>query len=196
MDPIYWALLAGLVILGIVIGGAVVWLLQRRRKAGHLRERFGAEYDRAIEKTGDRQSAEYELLRRKERVKTFDIRPLSPEQRSGFAESWRNVQARFVDTPARAVAEADHLVSDVMQARGYPMGEFEQRAEDLSVDHASVVENFRTAHALALRNHRGDDETEDLRLAMVHYRTLFEDLLETPVTDGRTSQKHEERLRG
>lgn len=193
MDPIYWALLAGLVILAFVLGGIAVWLLLRRRHAHQLRERFGPEYDRVIEETGDKRTAEHELLRREERVKKLDIRPLSPEQRSRYADSWRSVQARFVDMPEQAVAEADRLVTEVMQDRGYPMAEFEQRVEDLSVDHASVVDNFRTAHALALRSDRGENQTEDLRQAMVHYRTLFEDLLETSTTDGRASRIHDKR---
>ena len=191
MDPMNWALLIGLVIVALVLGGAIAWYVLRRRQT-HLRDRFGPEYDHVVEATGDRRQAESELLRREERVKKFDIRNLSSEERSRYAEDWRKVQARFVDTPALAVAEADELVTDLMRARGYPMVDFEQRAADVSVDHPQVIEHYRAAHSLAIRSERGTVDTEDLRQAMVHYRALFEDLLEAPVRDGRTRPTREE----
>lgn len=193
MDPMYWAIIAGAVIIAFVLGGTIAWLLIRRRHAHQLRDRFGPEYDHVVEQTGNKRRAEDELLRREERVRTFDIHPLTNEQRARYSESWRGVQASFVDTPVRAVAEADELVTDVMRKRGYPMGDFEQRAEDLSVDHSRVVTNYREAHALALRNDRGEAETEHLRQAMVHYRELFEDLLEESTTEGRTREYEEVR---
>lgn len=193
MDPMYWAILAGAVIVAFVLGGMIVWLLMRRRHARGLRKRFGPEYDRVVDRTGNTRRAEDELLRREERVKKFDIHPLTSEQRAHFSEAWRRVQASFVDQPARAVAEADELVTEAMQKRGYPMGDFEQRAEDLSVDHPQVVTNYREGHALALRSDRGEADTEHLRQAMVHYRALFEDLLDEPTTDGRSKDYHEVR---
>lgn len=195
MDPVYWTLLAGLVVVAFVLGGVAAWFLVRRRHARRLRKRFGPEYDRITEERGDRRLAEEELLRREQRVKGFEIQSLAPEQRAEFAESWRRVQAAFVDTPTGAVADADDLLLEVMLARGYPMEEFDQRADDLSVDHADVVQSYRSAHALALRNHRGEAETEDLRQAMVHYRALFEELLEARVTDGSINRNHEEERR-
>lgn len=188
MDPFYWVLLVGLVILAFVLGGTIAWFFIQRRNERRLRGRFGPEYDRLVEKTGDRYHAEHELLQREQRVKQFDIHPLSSEQRSHYAEAWLNVQASFVDAPVRAVVEADDLVTDAMRARGYPMTDFEQRADDLSVTHPHVVENYRAGHALAGRSERGEASTEDLRQAMVHYRALFENLLESPVTDGQTRQ--------
>lgn len=192
MDPFYWALLAGVAVLALAIGAATSWMIVRRRHHHRLRERFGSEYDRVLESTGDRRAVEEELLRREQRVMQFDIRPLSPEQRSRYAEDWRMVQASFVDTPAPAVADADTLVTEVMRMRGYPMGDFEQRAEDLSVDHPRVVENYRAARGLAVRTERGEADTEDLRQAMIHYRELFEDLLEQPVSDNSIQSREEE----
>lgn len=191
MDPIYWVILAGAVIFAFLLGGSIAWLRMRRRHAERLRERFGPEYDHVVQETGSPRRAEDELLRREERVRQFDIRSLSGEQRARYSDSWRRVQASFVDAPVRAVAEADELVMEVMQERGYPMGDFEQRAEDLSVDHPRVVRNYREAHGLALRSDRGEAETEDLRQAMVYYRELFEDLLEDATTNGRTGEYHE-----
>jgi len=144
-----------------------------------LRKRFGPEYDRVISERGDARQAESELAARQKRVDTFDIRPLEAAERDHFIDAWRATQARFVDAPAEAINDADRLVSEVMQARGYPVGDFDQRAADVSVDHPIVVENYRAARAIAVANQRGDASTEDLRQAIVHYRALFEDLLET-----------------
>lgn len=193
MDAFTWTVLIGAVILALVVGAVVAWLIIRRRHARDLRQRFGSEYDHAVEKTGSKRRAEAELHRREERVRQYDIQPLPGEQRRAYAESWRQVQADFVDAPVRAVAEADELVTEVMRKRGYPMGDFERRAEDLSVDHPRVVENYRAAHTLALRSDRGQADTEDLRQAMVHYRALFEDLLEEPGSDGHVEHRTAER---
>jgi hypothetical protein len=162
----------------IVIVGAVAWAMMQRRSQ-ELRKRFGPEYDRVISERGDARQAESELAARQKRVDKFDIHPLDPAQRDRFIEAWRSTQARFVDAPAGAIKEADRLVAEVMQARGYPVGDFEQRAADVSVDHPVVVENYRAAHTIAAANERGQASTEDLRQAIVHYRALFEDLLET-----------------
>ena len=133
-----------------------------------------------MEKGGNRRNAEAELEERTQRVEGFHVRPLGAGDRARFIESWRGVQARFVDGPAGAVTEADQLLGDVMSARGYPVSEFEQRAADISVDHPMVLENYRTAHEIALQQSRGQASTEDLRQAMVHYRTLFEELVSEP----------------
>ena len=193
MEPFSWAILAGAVLVALVIGGAIGWLMVRRRHARVLRDKYGPEYEHTVAKTGSKRRAETELQRREERVKQFDIHPLTGQQRTRYTESWRKVQASFVDAPVRAVAEADELVTEVMRERGYPMANFDQRAEDLSVDHPRVVENYRAGHDLALRNDRGEADTEDLRQAMVHYRALFEDLLEAPVNDGRRDEHIVER---
>jgi hypothetical protein len=165
-----------LIALVVIIGGIVVWLLQRRRTE-RLRLRFGPEYDRAIVEGGDRRVAEEQLARREERVEKFHLRTLTTLDRVRFQEAWERVQAHFVDAPAGAVAEADQLLGDAMSTRGYPVGDFEQRAADISVDHPVVTQNYRTAHEIALRQVKGQASTEELRRAMIHYRALFEELV-------------------
>lgn len=161
----------------IVVVAAVVWWVMRRRQTETLRRRFGPEYDRAVARHGNARVAEQKLSERARRVEKLNIRPLDPRQRDRFADEWQTVQACFVDDPGRAVSDADALVKQVMEARGYPVGNFEERAADLSVDHADVVQNYRTAREIAHRNRRGEATTEDLRKALVSYRALFEDLL-------------------
>jgi hypothetical protein len=153
-----------------------------KRRTQRLRTQFGSEYDRMVQTSG-RKQAETELEHRTKRVQKFQIRKLNPEEQARFSESWRREQAHFVDDPRSAVENADRLVGEVMRARGYPVGEFERRAADLSVDHPRVIENYRIAHEIALRDSRGEASTEDLRRAMVAYRALFEDLLEENVIE-------------
>jgi hypothetical protein len=174
MDPSIWIIL--IVVLAVVVGAAVLYQQQQRTR--QLRARFGPEYERSVREVGSRRRAEAELEQRQERVAHLDIRPLSREDRARFTEAWRSVQARFVDDPGRAIAEADRLVTEVMRVRGYPVADFEQRAADISVDHPRVVEHYRAAIQIARRSANGEADTEDLRQAMVHYRVLFEDLLE------------------
>ena len=160
----------------IVLVGVGFWYFQRQRSS-KIRRRFGPEYERTVTETGDRRKAEQILEKREKRVQGFLIRALPQADRERFASAWREVQAQFVDDPKAAVTRADQLVADLMNMRGYPVADFEQRAADLSVDHPIVIENYRAAHDIALRHQRGEASTEDLRRAMVHYRTLFEDLL-------------------
>lgn len=162
----------------IAVLAVAVWLYARKRRTDELRATSGSEDDRALPEHRDHRGAEQSLAERKERVEHLPIRPLAPEERARFAEHWRSAQAQFVDDPSGATRVADALVGEVMQARGYPVGDFEQRAADVSVDHPGVVEHYRAAHTIALRNDQGDVDTEDLRQALVHYRELFEDLLE------------------
>ena len=165
----------------IVVGGIAVWLFLRKRRTERLRTQFGgAEYARAVKEGGSRRHAEAGLKERTERVESLNIRPLAPGDRARFVESWRRVEARFVDGPGGAVTEADQLLRDVMSTRGYPVSDFEQRAADISVDHPLVLENYRTAHEIAVRQTKGQANTEDLRQAMIHYRTLFEELVGEP----------------
>ena len=172
-----------------IIGGAVVvlvaitiaFLWSRKRRTERLKTKFGgAEYARAVEQGGNVRHAETALQERTERVERFHVRPLAASDRARFLQSWRGVQARFVDGPAGAVTEADQLVGDVMSTRGYPTNNFEQRAADISVDHPLVLESYQEAHEIALRQTAGQATTEDLRQAMVHYRTLFEELVGEP----------------
>ena len=168
----------------VVVLAAVIaaFLLQRKRRTKRLRTQFGSpEYARAVEQGGNRRKAEARLEERAERVEAFHVRPLSSGDRERFLESWRGLQARFVDGPAGAVSEADRLLGDVMSTRGYPVADFQQRVADISVDHPLVLESYRAAHEIALRQMGGKATTEDLRQAMVHYRTLFEELVSEPV---------------
>lgn len=175
-----WLIVA---ILAVVIIGAGVWVFTQRRQSERLAERFGPEYERALDDSGDRRAAERELAEREKRVSKLDIRRLDPQERDRFATAWTDVQAQFVDDPSGAIGQADTLVQRVMDARGYPVADFEQRAADISVDHPRVVEEYRGAHAIAERHAAGGVETEELRRAMIHYRALFEDLLEVEERD-------------
>jgi len=167
-----------IVVLAVIAVLIIVWAAMKKRRSANLRERFGPEYDRVLEKEGDQRKAEGVLAFREKRREKFTLRPLTAADRSSFTIRWNEVQARFVDDPRGAVTVADSLVTDVMQARGYPIGEFEQRAADISVDHPIVVENYRAAHDIAVRHSSGRASTEDLRQAMVHYRALFQELLD------------------
>jgi len=167
----------------VVIAIAIV--ASQRAKSARLQKRFGTEYERTVRTTGDRTEAEKELAAREARVRKLHIEELPAGARDRYTEEWRTVQTRFVDEPQSAVGEADRLVSNVMRDRGYPMEDFDQRVADISPDHPDVVENYRSAHAIAARTETGQVTTEDLRQAMVHYRTLFNDLLGT---DERTAK--------
>jgi len=173
-------IIVSVVIIAILI--AAVWWYSMRQRSEKLRERFGPEYERTVAEKGDTRRAENELTARQKRVSQLDIRPLAADERRRFNDEWRAVQARFVDDPSTAVGDADALVGRVMEARGYPVGDFEQRAADVSVDHPTVLEHYRAAHAVALRHAQGQASTEDLRQAMVNYRALFAELLEEPRT--------------
>jgi hypothetical protein len=172
------ALVVAIVVLA-AIGVAVAWWMSQRRRSERLRDRFGPEYERTIEQADDRRAAEKELEARQQRVDSLEIRTLSGPDRARFGERWRVVQGLFVDDPSMAVEQADTLIGEVMRARGYPVGDFEQRAADVSVDHPQVVDHYRTAHRIAERRIAGGVDTEELRQAFVHYRALFADLLET-----------------
>ena len=169
-----------IILLLVVIAAAV---LTRRRRSHALARRFGPEYERTVEAMGHRGRAEADLMAREKRVQQMDIVPLAAHEAQRFRMEWQGLQARFVDSPRSAVAEADLLVRDVMLRRGYPMGDFESRAADLSVDHPQVVENYRAAHAIALRDRHDQADTESLRQALVHYRALFSELLESTGED-------------
>lgn len=174
MTSTAWIVLA-IVVAAVLVAGALLW--SRRSRSEHLRERFGSEYDRAVEAKGGRAKAEADLAEREKRVEKLDIRQLEPAERREFVGRWDEVQARFVDDPPRAVAFADALLGDVMKARGYPVSDFDQRAGDISVDHPKVVEHYHKGHEIAVRHERGDASTEDLRQAMIHYRALFDNLI-------------------
>ena len=165
----------------VVFAILAVTLSIRKRRTEKLRTQFGsAEYTRAVTEGGSQQKAEAVLEARAARVEKLHIKPLGAGDRTRFIDSWAKVQARFVDGPGSAVTDADQLLTDVMSTRGYPVSDFEQRANDISVDHPLVLENYRAAHQCALRQSKGEADTEDLRKAMIHFRTLFEELVNEP----------------
>lgn len=177
MDAWVWVLLAVAVVAVLVIA-VFAWLKARRRR---LRQTFGPEYDRALAEAPTRREAEAGLEGRRKRRDELDIRPLPTEAAERYGHEWQGVQARFVDAPVEATRDADRLVQQVMSDRGYPMNEFDSRADLISVDHPTVVENYREAHTTYLNYDRGEASTEDLRQAMVHYRSLFDELVESGV---------------
>ena len=165
----------------IAVVGILAWFFNRKRRTERLRTQFGgAEYDRAVKEGGGQRKAEAVLDQLADRVEGLHIRELAQGDRTRFIDSWMKVQARFVDSPGGAVTDADQLLGDVMSTRGYPVGDFEQRAADISVDHPLVLENYRAAHKSALLQTQGKTSTEELRQAMIHYRTLFEELVGEP----------------
>ena len=173
------SIMAVIIVAAIVMVAAVVIasLYARQRRSTQLKRHYGPEYDRTLRESGDRQLAERVLTERDQRMKKLTLRPLAPNEKSRYSELWHAQQARFVDNPESAVADADHLVEEVMRIRGYPIGEFDQNAADISVDHPLVVAEYRAGHEIAVRHKNGQATTEDLRNAMLHYRKLFEDLL-------------------
>jgi hypothetical protein len=172
-------LIAGVVVIVLIIVVAVALYMRNRRKTtAGFRKRFGAEYDRAVLEHGSERKAETKLADRETRVENLKIRALTAAERGRFSADWQSVQSRFVDHPKSAVTEADELVSSLMQARGYPVADFDQRAADISVDHPRLVENYRSAHGVAVRLGRDEASTEDLRTAMIQYRSLFDELVE------------------
>ena len=178
MDKVELLVVAVLAAVAIIL---VLWATKRRRSDA-LRRRFGPEYERTLGVARNRRDAEAELRERQERVDALEIRPLDRERRDAFVDRWREVQAMFVDDPGNAVEQADKLIGEVMRASGYPVGDFEQRAADVSVNHPQVVDHYRTAHAIAISRRSDGGATEQLRQAFVHYRALFTDLLEVSET--------------
>ncbi len=175
MDTWVWIVIAAVAVI-VVLG--VLWSATRAKRTRTLRDTFGGEYDRTVDKAGDQRSAERELRERQKQHDELDIRPLSPESRDRYARRWQSTQTRFVDDPKGAVTEADALVQEVMQERGYPTKDFERRVADISVDHPDLVEKYRTAHGIARSAERGEASTEDMRHSVRHYRALFAELLE------------------
>jgi hypothetical protein len=183
MDP---KIVTVIIFIVAVLAVVAILLITRRRKTEHLKQKFGSEYDRLVHQHGDPQRAETVLAAREKRVSHFELRSLPPTERERYAEQWAFVQKKFVDDPKGAVNEADRLVTEVMNARGYPMSEFNQRADDISVNYPDAVGNYRGAHDIVVRHGRGQASTEDLRKAMVHFRSLFDELL------GKSGVAHKE----
>ncbi len=171
---------AAIAIVAIIIVAAIATLVFLRSRTKRLQTRFGPEYNRTVEETGNRYKAEAKLQQLEKRVERYPIRPLSLAERDRFQQSWRAVQAEFVDDPIRALTEADQILGQAMSACGYPMSDFEQRAQEISVDHAIVVEHYRSGHDIVVRQSQGKATTEELRQAMINYRALFDELMGEP----------------
>jgi hypothetical protein len=167
-----------IVLLVALVIAVVAWLVMQRQRSAKLKQRFGPEYDRAVIDFGGRARAEAELLKREERVARLKIVSLTPADTLRFSQIWGTLQGRFIDNPKGVVVEADQLVRELMEKRGYPMGDFERRAADISVDYPGVVSNYRAAQIIATRDASGEADTEELRKAVIHYRTLFDELLD------------------
>jgi hypothetical protein len=175
------------IIVVLALVALAAYLFYRKRQSDRLAARFGDEYELAVKQHGSRAKAEAELRQRAARVQQLHIVPLAPGEAARFSSAWNKVQAEFVDNPTGAVTQADQLVRELMQKRGYPMADFEHRAADISVDHPAVVRNYRAAQAIHARTLSGEVETEELRKAVVHYRALFDELLEVRVEDPQRS---------
>ena len=176
MSTWVWIVIA---VVAVIVVLAVIWSAMRAKRSHALQGTFGNEYDRTVDRAGGRRAAERELLERQKQHDELDLRPLSPESRERYVRRWQSTQSRFVDDPKGAVAEADRLVQDVMQERGYPTKDFDRRVADISVDHPNLVEKYRTADGVARASERGEASTEDMRHSVRHYRALFAELLET-----------------
>ena len=167
------------VVLGLMIIGAIVWpIFAGRKRSERLHDHFGSEYDHTVETLGDEKKAQTELEGRQKYVKALDIHPLSAEERDRYVAEWTTVQSKFVDEPGQAIVDADGLIMEVMQKRAYPESDFDQRAADVSVSYPALVSNYRAARVIALKNEQHQADTEELRQAMIYYRSLFEELLE------------------
>ena len=176
LDTQTWIIIAAVVVLGLAALGA--WIVYQKNQSQKLQKRFGPEYGRTVNELGSRTKGESELKAREKRVEGLDIIALAPSEAARFSEAWQALQGRFVDNPKGVVVQAEQLLRELMEKRGYPMGDFERRAGDISVDHPDVVANYRLAQAIAVRERQGTADTEELRKAVVHYRALFDELLE------------------
>jgi FtsZ-interacting cell division protein ZipA len=176
VDTTVIVLIVVIVLLVLALAAAGVFL-SRRRRSEHLQEHYGPEYERSLDETGDRRSAEAQLTEREKRHSELDIRDLRPEEREQFGASWATIQRGFVDDPVRAVREADELVVVIMRTRGYPVDDFERRAEDVSVEHPEVVQHYREARAVRDATESGSVDTEQQRHAVTSYRSLIDALL-------------------
>ena len=167
------------VVLLVIIGAILGLIYARRRRTEQLHDHFGPEYDHTVQTLGDEKKAQTELDERQKHVKALDIRPLSVSERERYLADWTAVQSKFVDDPGQAIVDADRLIIEVMQLRAYPVSDFEQRAADISVNYPDLVSNYRAAREIAIKNKQHLADTEELRQAMVYYKSLFEELLGT-----------------
>jgi hypothetical protein len=172
-------IIIAVVLVVVIIGAVLATVFARRRRSERLQDHFGPEYDHTVQTMGDEKKAQTELDERQKHVEALDIRPLSVSERERYLADWSAVQSKFVDEPGQAIVDADRLIMEVMQLRAYPVSDFEQRAADISVNYPALVSNYRAAREIANKNKQHQANTEELRQAMIYYRSLFEELLET-----------------
>jgi hypothetical protein len=182
VDTWIWIVIA---VVAVVVVAAVAYAAYRSWQSRQLKQTFGSEYDRTVGDAPNKREAEAELRERRKAHDELEIRPLSPDARDRYAARWDATQARFVDDPKEAIGDADRLIQEVMRERGYPVDDFDRRTSDLAIDYGDVVDDYRKAHEIAERNRDGDATTEELRRAMVHYRSLFGELLESEKAEAR-----------
>jgi hypothetical protein len=181
-------MIIAVVVVLVLVGGLVALVFARRSKSAQFHEDFGPEYDRTVQKLGGEKQAQTELDERRKHIDTLKIRPLTAVERERYLADWTDVQAKFVEQPGQAVVLADHLIIEVMQLRDYPVSDFEQRAADISINYPDLVSNYRAARAIAIKNEHQQADTEELRQAMIYYRSLFDELLgkDTVLEKGKT----------
>lgn len=172
-------IIIGVVAVLVILAAILAPRFARRQRTDKFQKQYGPEYDRTVQSAGGEKQAQTELNARQKHVATLNIRPLSTSERERYMGDWKTVQAKFVDQPGQATVEADHLIMEVMQLRDYPVSDFEQRAADISVQYPALVTNYRAAREIAIKNEQHHAGTEDLRQAMIHYRSLFDELLKS-----------------
>ena len=175
MNTTYMIIAVALIV--VVLGIVLLPMLARRKRSDRLHEQFGSEYEHTVQVLGDEKKAQNELEERQKYVKALDIRPLSEIEHKRYTADWAAIQSKFVDEPGQAIVDADRLIMEVMQLRAYPIADFEQRAADVSVSYPELVSNYRAARVIALKNQEHQADTEELRQAMIYYRSLFDELL-------------------
>jgi type II secretory pathway pseudopilin PulG len=187
MNTTYLIIVVVLVV--VILGVILAVVFSGRQRSKRFQNKFGTEYDRTVQTAGNEKKAQAELNERRKHVDALDIRPLSVSDRERYQAEWKVIQAKFVDQPGQATIEADHLIMEVMKVRAYPVSDFEQRAADISVNYPALVSNYRLAREIAVKNEQHSANTEELRQALIHYRSLFDELLiEETTTPERKSK--------
>jgi hypothetical protein len=186
--PTLYIIIAVIVVL-VIVGAILAPIFSRRQRSGQFQDKFGAEYDRTVKTTGSEKKAQTELNERRKHVATLNIRPLSTNERDRYLAEWTNIRAKFVDQPGQATVEADHLIMEVMQLRAYPVSDFEERAADISINYPDLVSNYRAAREIAIKNEHHQASTEELRQAMIYYRSLVDELIKTEIVAPEKKKK-------
>ena len=172
-----------IVVVILLLGGILAPIFYRHRRKQGFQKKYGPEYDKAVKTMGGDKKAQTEMDDRRKHVEGLVIRPLTVSEHERYTADWKSVQSKFVDEPGQAIVDADRLIMEVMQIRGFPLSDFEQRAADISVNYPDFVSNYRAAREIALKNKQHQADTEELRKAMVYYRSLFDELLKPEAVD-------------